>query len=155
MPTKTTAAPLPSDTEMLDWLDKNIFHREITDDWDKRMYAGSSMWVTFAPTGHQGSARNIIAAAMAAQAAATVKADAPQPQLLVQDAAGNYSAPQPSGDIASTEPDRFAQCSDCGSWKKMIPGNHHPWCSCGSDRFDWGNELPYDPEASVRRQGAA
>lgn len=150
MPTKNER---PSDTEMLDWLEKNIFHREITDDWDKRLYgAKHSMWVMFAPKGHQGSARNIVAAAMAEQAAATVKADG-KPPLLVEDSSGHYSAPEAAagGKVdAPAEPDRYVQCNDCGSWKKMIPGNHHPWCSCGSDRFRWEDERDHDPEASVR-----
>jgi len=51
------------DGERLDWLDKNIFHREM-DDFDKRQYRGFTMWVTFAPNGTQGTARKIIDAAI-------------------------------------------------------------------------------------------
>ena len=56
------------DAVRLDWLDKNIFYREM-DKWDAKYGHGSgySMRVLFAPKGHQGSARNIIDAAMAAQ----------------------------------------------------------------------------------------
>lgn len=60
--------PAPSgdaeDTAMLDWLDQNIFHREMNE-WDAK-YGGrgdQNMWVLFAPKGVQGSARNIINAA--------------------------------------------------------------------------------------------
>ncbi len=56
-------AELERDAARLDWLDKNIFHREI-DSFDKRLYPGSIMWVTFAPQGTQGTARRIIDAAM-------------------------------------------------------------------------------------------
>lgn len=52
------------DTALLDWLDQNIFHREM-DEWDAK-YGGrgdQNMWVLFAPKGVQGSARNIINAA--------------------------------------------------------------------------------------------
>lgn len=69
------AAPQPEadeamrkDAELLDWLDQNIFHREMNE-WDAA-YGGrgdQNMWVLFAPKGVQGTARNIIAAALAAQ----------------------------------------------------------------------------------------
>ena len=42
--------------------------------------------------------------------------------------------------------ERFVECCDCGTWKQVLPGQSHPWCGCGSDQFDWGNELPYHPE---------
>lgn len=57
---------LNPDTVMLDWLDKNIFHRE-KDSFDTMTRPGYNMWVTFAPEGHQGSARNIITEAMKAE----------------------------------------------------------------------------------------
>jgi hypothetical protein len=55
----------PTDAEMLDWLDQNIFNRELCE-WDGRLHPTKTMWVMFAPKGHQGSARNIIGAAIAA-----------------------------------------------------------------------------------------
>jgi hypothetical protein len=57
---------LNPDTLMLNWLDKNIFHRE-KGRLDAELRSGYNMWVMFAPAGHQGSARNIIAAAMKAE----------------------------------------------------------------------------------------
>ena len=48
------------DAALLDWLDENIFYREIGND-------DYNMWVLFAPKGVQGSARTIISAARAAQ----------------------------------------------------------------------------------------
>jgi len=33
----------------------------------------------------------------------------------------------------------FVNCTNCGEEKKVQRGNHHPWCFCGSDSFDWGN----------------
>ena len=56
------------DAGLLDWLDENIFHREM-DDWDKERMPTMNMWVMFAPKGVQGAARNIIRAAIAAQPA--------------------------------------------------------------------------------------
>ncbi|NQW81302.1 MAG: hypothetical protein HQ445_09030 [Polaromonas sp.] len=56
-------AALRKDKERLDWLDQNIFTRENLDfrgSLDKTM----NMWVMFAPKGHQGSARNILDAAI-------------------------------------------------------------------------------------------
>lgn len=44
------------------------------------------------------------------------------------------------------EPPRYVMCMDCGRWKLLQKGNHHPWCVCGSDIFDWARELDYDPE---------
>jgi hypothetical protein len=55
------------DAQRMDHLDKNIFHREMSD-WDKRLYPGHSMWVTFAPEGVQGSARKILDAAIQSSA---------------------------------------------------------------------------------------
>lgn len=48
----------------LDWLDQNIFHREL-DEWDSKVGGRGiqNMWVLFAPKGVQGSARKIIDAA--------------------------------------------------------------------------------------------
>ena len=56
------------DAARLDWLDKNIFHRDMYE-WDARYGHGDgyNMWVLFAPKGAQGSARSIIDAARAAQ----------------------------------------------------------------------------------------
>ena len=51
------------DTKLMDWFDKNIFHREL-DSFDRMLYKESTMWVTFAPNGVQGSARAILTAAM-------------------------------------------------------------------------------------------
>ena len=61
-------APLSDDTKRLDWLDRNIFSREMSD-WDAKYGHGPdyNMWVIFSPKGAQGSARNIIDAALAAQ----------------------------------------------------------------------------------------
>ncbi|MGN6656023.1 MAG: hypothetical protein ACTHJ9_11875 [Rhodanobacter sp.] len=56
------AAAASEDTKRLDWLDKNMFHREMNE-WDARVHNGETMWVTFAPKGIQGSARKIIDAA--------------------------------------------------------------------------------------------
>jgi hypothetical protein len=33
----------------------------------------------------------------------------------------------------------FVNCTHCGAEKKIEMGNHHPWCFCGSDSFDWAN----------------
>ncbi len=54
------------DTARLDWLDKNIFYREMPE-WDAKHGHGSgyNMWVLFAPKVAQGSARKIIDAARA------------------------------------------------------------------------------------------
>ena len=66
----TAPQPAPStdsvqeDAARLDWLDQNIFHREMGE-WDAK-YGGLgnyNMWVMFAPKGAQGSARNILDAA--------------------------------------------------------------------------------------------
>ena len=61
-------APLSDDTKRLDWLDRNIFSREMSE-WDAKYGHGPdyNMWVVFSPKGVQGSARNIIDAAIAAQ----------------------------------------------------------------------------------------
>lgn len=55
------------DAERLDWLDENMFHREMNE-WDARIHGGESMWVTFAPKEVQGSARKIIDAALSQKA---------------------------------------------------------------------------------------
>jgi hypothetical protein len=62
---KAQAAHAGADTERLDWLDENIFSREM-DDFDRRMYRDHFMWVLFAPKDTQGTARRIIDAAMSA-----------------------------------------------------------------------------------------
>ena len=48
----------------LDWLEQNLFHREM-DEWDVKFggRGDQNMWVLFAPKGVQGSARRIIDAA--------------------------------------------------------------------------------------------
>jgi hypothetical protein len=33
----------------------------------------------------------------------------------------------------------FVNCCFCGEEKRIKLGNHHPWCCCGSDSFDWAN----------------
>ena len=60
-------APLSDDTKRLDWLGRNIFLREMSE-WDAKYGHGPdyNMWVVFSPKGVQGSARNIIDAALAA-----------------------------------------------------------------------------------------
>jgi hypothetical protein len=56
------------DAALLDWLNENIFYREMGE-WDAKYGHGDgyNMWVLFAPKGVQGSARTIISAARAAQ----------------------------------------------------------------------------------------
>ena len=56
------------DTALLDWLNENIFWREMGE-WDAKYGHGDgyNTWVLFAPKGVQGSARTIISAARAAQ----------------------------------------------------------------------------------------
>lgn len=61
------AAPMGDGEMLLDWLEKNIFHREMGD-WDRKQRPGQTMWVMFAPSGVQGSARRIIRAAMKTEA---------------------------------------------------------------------------------------
>jgi hypothetical protein len=29
------------------------------------------------------------------------------------------------------------RCLACAKWKIVEKGNHHPWCGCGYDQFDW------------------
>ena len=57
-------AALRKDAERLDWLDQNIFPRENLD-FKGRLHPTMNMWVMFSPKGHQGSARNILDAAIA------------------------------------------------------------------------------------------
>ena len=57
---------LKQDAERLDWLDQNIFSRENIN-FMGQLDPTMNMWVTFSPKGHQGSARNILDAAMQAQ----------------------------------------------------------------------------------------
>lgn len=45
-------------------------------------------------------------------------------------------------------PERWVQCMACCTWKKIEPGNHHPWCGCGCDIFQWGDERDRNPEAT-------
>ena len=56
------------DVVLLDWLNENIFYREMGE-WDAKYGHGDgyNMWVLFAPKGVRGSARTIISAARAAQ----------------------------------------------------------------------------------------
>ena len=51
------------------------------------------------------------------------------------------------GDMAQPEHlrDFFYTCNHCGEETLVQSGNHHPWCACGSDDFDWGNERPAHP----------
>ena len=41
--------------------------------------------------------------------------------------------------------DFFYTCNHCGAEKLVQSGNHHPWCACGSDNFDWCNGRPAHP----------
>jgi len=43
----------------------------------------------------------------------------------------------------------FVNCTNCGEEKKVEQGNHHPWCFCGSDSFDWGNSRDAAPVKPV------
>ena len=61
--TQEALAKAQKDVKLMDWFDKNIFHREL-DSFDQMLYKESTMWVTFAPNNVQGSARNILTAAM-------------------------------------------------------------------------------------------
>lgn len=63
-------------------------------------------------------------------------APAPDAGEKAPDAEGG--AAQPAGS--------YYRCLDCGSWPFVKKGNHHPWCGCGSDRFDWGDERKEKPE---------
>lgn len=65
----------PTDTAYMDWLDKNLFHREMPD-WDRKLRPDHNMWVLFAPKGHQGAGRNILHAAMAAEKQLETQEDA-------------------------------------------------------------------------------
>lgn len=42
----------------------------------------------------------------------------------------------------------WCMCNDCGTWKQMQDGNHHPWCHCGSDNFRWEDERDRHPEGT-------
>lgn len=44
--------------------------------------------------------------------------------------------------------ERWCMCNDCGTWKQMQDGNHHPWCHCGSDNFRWEDERDRNPEGT-------
>ncbi len=37
----------------------------------------------------------------------------------------------------------------CGRWTICEKGNHHPWCSCGYDQFDWSG-----PYQDITREAA-
>lgn len=52
------------------------------------------------------------------------------------------TAPSPSQPIRRLgEPNRWwVRCAECGRWKDVVPGNHHPYCGCGSDNFRWDDE---------------
>ena len=41
----------------------------------------------------------------------------------------------------------YVNCTNCGEEKKIERGNHHPWCFCGSDSFDWANSRDTEPAA--------
>ena len=58
------ADSVQEDAARLDWLEQNLFHREM-DEWDVKFggRVDQNMWVLFAPKGVQGSARRIIDAA--------------------------------------------------------------------------------------------
>jgi endogenous inhibitor of DNA gyrase (YacG/DUF329 family) len=48
----------------------------------------------------------------------------------------------------SIEPEKFSiyPCSWCSKWKVVERDNHHPYCSCGSDFFEWADgeyDLPW------------
>lgn len=52
------------DTERMDYLNKNFFHREM-DSYDTRLRGETqTMWVTFGPKGVQGSIRDVVDAQM-------------------------------------------------------------------------------------------
>jgi hypothetical protein len=59
----TSTAGDVTDEEMLDWLDQNIFSRQM-EGLDALRAKDSNMWVLYAPQGVQGSARAILAAAL-------------------------------------------------------------------------------------------
>ena len=64
-PAQTARADsVQEDVARLDWLEQNLFHREM-DEWDIKFggRGDQNMWVLFAPKGVQGSARRIIDAA--------------------------------------------------------------------------------------------
>ena len=58
---------LGKDAERLDWLEKNLFHRENVDWITGKLSESQNMWATFTPVGEQGAARTIIDAAIDAQ----------------------------------------------------------------------------------------
>ena len=62
--TAQAADSVQEDAARLDWLEQNLFHREM-DEWDVKFggRGDQNMWVLFAPKGVQGSARRIIDAA--------------------------------------------------------------------------------------------
>jgi len=58
-----SARSASGDSARLDWLDQNVFHREM-DDFDRKVEPNRTMWVFFGKPDVQGSARRIIDAAM-------------------------------------------------------------------------------------------
>ena len=58
------AESVQEEAARLDWLEQNLFYREM-DEWDVKFggRGDQNMWVLFAPKGVQGSARRIIDAA--------------------------------------------------------------------------------------------
>ena len=60
-PAAAQADSVQDDAARLDWLEQNLFHREM-DEWDIKFggRGDQNMWVMFAPKGVQGSARRII-----------------------------------------------------------------------------------------------
>jgi len=56
--------------------------------------------------------------------------------------------------MSSSSRPYVVQCLDCGAHKTVQKGNHHPWCACGSDRFDWTRPVsdPDAPEAAAQAE---
>jgi orotidine-5'-phosphate decarboxylase len=46
----------------------------------------------------------------------------------------------PTGEKLRKEIVSVYRCNDCSCLNIVVKGNHHPWCSCGSDDFDWTSE---------------
>jgi hypothetical protein len=42
--------------------------------------------------------------------------------------------------------EEWVMCNDCGTWKQLQKGNHHPYCGCLSDNFCWEDVRDHDPE---------
>ena len=58
------------DAELLDWLQNNFYHRQMSD-WDARQRSGQNMWVFFAPKTVQSDVREVLRAAIAAEKGGT------------------------------------------------------------------------------------